>query len=163
PPRPRAPPPMKARPPPKPPPPKPRASAVTEDRLATATVAAAARDRMSLRDMVILRVWGLEVRVGAEVNSNARGTKDPEEGSKDFLRAAALPKYRQSAGIQLMKRPVKGRGAGKDRLHTLLPPCACPEPADKRQFAPANSGPWRPARRGKFSSFWLEPAGRCAA
>src|SRR5580692_7834902 len=49
------PPPPKPRPPPKPPP-KPRASALPEERLATATVAAAARLRMSLRDMIVLRV-----------------------------------------------------------------------------------------------------------
>ena len=48
-------------PPPKPPPNPPRASAVLEPRVAAAIVAAAARAkvRVSLRDMVVLRVLGL--------------------------------------------------------------------------------------------------------
>src|SRR5271169_4215491 len=54
--RPKPPPPERAKPPP-PKPPKPRASADWEARDATAIVAAAARLRIILRDMVVLRVW----------------------------------------------------------------------------------------------------------
>src|SRR5580698_9506099 len=133
-------PPPNPRPPPNPPPPaKPRASALPEERLATATVAAAAKLRMNLRDMIVLRVWGSGL--GTKTNSNARGTKDPKEGSKDFLAGRTLPKYRLLS-VPGPPKPVGGPGYRR----ALAPKVAKSHTPRLRK---------RPASRRKFSSFWL--------
>ena len=69
---------------------------------------------MSLRDMIVLRVWGSGL--GTKTNSNARGTRDPEEGSKDFLAARVVPKYR------LLSVPEPPKPAGGPGYHRVLAP-----------------------------------------
>jgi hypothetical protein len=75
---------------------------------------------MSLRDMIVLRVWGSGL--GTKTNSNARGTRDPEEGSKDFwppksrAEIKAVPKHR------LLKCPGAAEAPGGPGYHRVLAP-----------------------------------------
>jgi hypothetical protein len=83
--------------------------------------------------------------LGTETNSNARGTRDPEEGSKDFCGAEAVLELR----LLSVPEPLKPFG-GPDYRRALAPDRPKSDTPSLRK---------RPAKRRKFSSFWLEPAG----
>jgi hypothetical protein len=75
---------------------------------------------MSLRDMIVLRVWGSGL--GTKTNSNARGTRDPEEGSKDFLAAKTRAEIKAVPKHRLLSVPEPPKPAGGPGYHRVLAP-----------------------------------------